>query len=667
MGRHLTYAHSMQTLSKRALWWMTAASLAWVWGLLSVAWPTRYALCLGLAVYLGAATWVTGRRPWAGVGLTALGMVALGLLGIGVDTPVPVGPLFVGLVIVGYLVSPPWSVLAVPLLLVSTALPARWDTASVVFGACLITLPWWFGVRVRVRDERRRRAVEDARRLAGVDPTALGVLAAAAEREEVAASAFEVIGHAVEQMNEHAAQARETLDPGAIEAIHRKGDEATQRLRALLELLRHEPPPGLDPRSEGSGDDEVPDGILARRRGTGVGGLLAAGWPGLLILADVFGMQMALGWLREEHEVTLPGWQFVCLVALPLVVLVGLRRWRTEVALWGAAVVIAVGAATGIARHDGEGLWLMIVAIVLSWAAGEDGTRRVLLAWFVFTMALGAAVFYDAPQYLPIYLALEVLPYGAAAVWAGHHEVETASRDLAQSRQGEIEAAERAAVSRERLGLARDLHDAASHAVGTMMMQANAARVLRLRDPAGAQAALDAVVAIGREAAAELQEIRSRTGVTESGGPEGLGGDAARGIADAVAPLVTAARRSGAEVTTSLDLTAAPGPEDVVLLLRVVREGLANAVRHAPGSEVRVHVSAGIDQVRVQVVNGPARPAPGQDGGVMAPMGLGLGLRGLRELLSERHGQLSADRSGGGFRLCATFPPQSADRPAVLP
>lgn len=659
----------MQTLSKRASWWMTAASFAWVWGLLSVAWPTRYALCLGLAGYLGAATWVTARRPWAGIGLTALGMVALGLLGIGVDVPVPVGPLFVGLVIVGYLIAPPWSVLAVPLLLVSTALPARWDTASVVFGAALIALPWWFGVRVRVRDQRRRRAVEDARRLAGVDPTAHGALAAAAEREEVAASAFEVIGHAVEEMNEHAARARETLDPADIEAIHRKGDEATQRLRALLELLRHESPtPTPDPRPEGAADEEVADGIPGGRRRTGPGGLLAAGWPGLLILADVFGMQVALGWLREEHPVSVPDWQFVFLIALPLVVLVALRQRWTEVALWGAAVVIAVGAATGIARQDGEGLWLMIVAIVLSWAAGEDGTRRVLLAWFVFTMALGAAVFYDAPQYLPIYLALEVLPYGAAAVWAGHHEVETASLGLAQSRQGEIEAAERAAVSRERLGLARDLHDAASHAVGTMMMQANAARVLRLRDPAGAQAALDAVVAIGREAAAELQEIRSRTGVTpEPGGPVGTGGDAVRGIADAVAPLVTAARRSGAEVTTSLDLAEAPGPEDVVLLLRVVREGLANAVRHAPGSEVAVHVSTSADEVRVQVVNGPARPAPGQDGGVMAPMGLGLGLRGLRELLSERHGQLSAERSGAGFRLSATFPPQNADRPVVLP
>lgn len=653
----------MQTLSKRATWWMTAASLAWVWGLLSVAWPTRYALCLGLAVFLGAATWVTGRAPWAGVGLTALGMVAFGVLGIGVDIPVPVGPLFIGLVIVGYLVAPPWSVLAVPLLLLSTAIPARWDMASVVFGACLITLPWWFGLRVRVRDERRRRAVADARRLAGVDPSALGALAAAAEREEVAASAFEVIGHAVERMNEHAARARETLDPAAIEAIHRKGDEATQRLRALLELLRHETPPAEpEPRPEGA-QEEPADGIR-----TDWERLLGAALPGLLILADVFGMPVALGLLRDDYAVTLPGWQFVCLVALPLAVLVTLREWWAELALWGAAVVIAVGAATGIARQDGEGLWLMIVAVALSWAAGEDGTRRVLLAWFVFTMALGAAVFYDAPRYLPIYLALEVLPYGAAAVWAGHHEVETASLDLAQLRQAEIDAAERAAVSRERLHLARDLHDAASHAVGTMMMQANAARVLRERDPAGARAALDAVGAIGREAAAELQEIRSRTGVTEAGGaPVTLAADVERGITDAVAPLVTAARRSGAEVTTSLDLQAASGPEDVVLLLRVVREGLANAVRHAPGSEVQVHVSTSVDQVRVEVVNGPPRPAPGQDGGVMAPMGLGLGLRGLRELLSERHGELSADRSGGGFRLCATFPPQSADRAVVLP
>ena len=57
---------------------------------------------------------------------------------------------------------------------------------------------------------RRRRAAEDARRLALVDPSARARHTAAAEREAVAAEAFAVIGDAVGEMTGTAAAARES-------------------------------------------------------------------------------------------------------------------------------------------------------------------------------------------------------------------------------------------------------------------------------------------------------------------------------------------------------------------------------------------------------------------------------------------------------------------------
>ena len=678
VGPWLPYAHLMQSLSTRASWWMTAACFAWVWGLLSVAWPPRYAWCIGLAAAVGAATWVATRWPWPGVALTAAGLVALGVMGIGTEDPAPLGPLFIVLVTVGYLAATPWSVLAVPILAAATAIPAQWDLASIMFGGLVVFLPWWFGVRVRVRDAHRQVAAQDAQRLAGLDPAALARQAAAIEGEEVAASAFAVIGRAVGQMTKTAVAARERLDTEGIDTIHRKGEEATQRLRALLVLLRDDPPVGaVNPSGgESSGglprDAGAPPGLsvpsaasVPREAGgqgadTSWGRTLLRGWPAGLILLDVLASPYVMA-LLERRDPDLPEVEFVLVVVLPLMVAVLLRERLPVLAPLMAATTLILGTSLGVAHLGRDGLWLMITVVALSWAAGEIGSRRSLVAWFIFTMTVGYLVFYDTPYYLPIYLAMSALPFGAAAVWSGHHDAETAHLSQSQVRQREIEVAQRAAIARERLQLARDLHDAASHAVGTMMMQANAARVLRERDPEGARAALDAIIDIGQEASAELRDIRSpgvEPAQSSSSAPEQPGLRSDGEVAEAIAPLVTAARRSGLRVTTALDLRAEPGPQDVVLLLRVVREGLANVTRHAPGSEVTVEVSVLPPRVLVVVANGPGRVDPGQDGPVRTPLGLGLGLRGLRELVDERDGDLSASGNAAGFELRASFPPQ---------
>lgn len=659
----------MQSLPTRASWWMTAASFAWVWGLLSVAWPSRHALCLGLAVVFGATTWVATRWPWPGVVLTSGALVVLGLLGIGTEDPAPIGPLFIVLLTAGYLLPPRWSVLAVPVMGVATAVPARWDGASIIFGGLVLFLPWWFGTQVRVRDARRQQAAADALRLAGLDPAVRARQAAVAERDEVAVSAFEVIGRAVGQMARLAAAARESLDAPTIAAIHNKGEDATQRLRALLVLLRDDGADDPTPRSSQSeGVDEVLGSVRPGPDEPSSQTLLR-GWPALLLPLDVFVTPSLVATLEGAPRSGSPSVVFLSGVVLPLMVVVVLRDRLPSVMPWVAGGVLVLAAVLTPEELARDGAWLMVVVVALAWSAGHVGTRQALAAWFAFTMTVGYLVYVDTPYYLPIYLALSALPFGAGAVWSGHHAAEAAHLLRAQVRQQEIETAERAAVSRVRLHLARDLHDAASHAVGTMMMQANAATVLRERDPHGARVALDAIVDIGREAGAELRDIRSTGDQPATHGPHGAetverlssSGD----VAESIAPLVTAARRTGAQVTTSLDLRRRPSSEDVVLLLRVVREGLANAARHAPGSDVTVEVSVLTTRVLVVVTNGPARPGSRQDGAVKTPMGLGLGLRGLRELVGERQGEVSAGATNTGYELRATFAPQAVEHPVV--
>lgn len=650
----------MHTMPTRASWWITTASYVWVWGVSSVTWPDRPWLCLGVALWFGLAARVVTWAPWPGVVLTAIGLVGLGLLGIGPEAPVPLGPLFVATALLGYQRPPLWSVWSVPILVGVTASFGHWELPSIAFGTVLLFLPWWFGVQVRVRDDHRRRAAEDADRLAQVDPVVQAQLAAATERDGVAASAFRAIDRAVEEMTGSALGARATLDARAIEAIHRSGEVATQRLRALLVVLREAPSTeSVRALSDARGSTTATLQDRPSRRRLMVDAGLAA-----LILLDVLAMPLVMSLLSEDDAPAWPSVPFLLMMVLPLMIAVALRRRLLVAALLAGAAVLIVGAVTGVADVGREGLWLTIAGVALSWSAGRAGTRRVLLAWLVFSVTTWTVVWLDMGYYLWIYLAIHLLTFAAAAIWSGHHAAETAHLLQVQDRRSEIADAERAAVARERLQLARDLHDAASHAVGTMMMQANAARVLLTRDPDGARAALDAVVEIGAQATRELRVISSAAEASLEDTPTAA--EKGLGLSEALAPPVAAARRAGVQVSTSLDLRSVPSPQDVQLLVRVLREGLANAVRHAPGSEVVVRVSSQAGDVQMVITNGPARPVPGQDVAVTTTTGSGLGLRGLRELVGEARGELVAGVAGAGYELRASFPGRHATSESVV-
>ena len=75
------YAPGMASLPNRVSWWLTAVSAGWAGALLAVEWPDPGPLSVGMAAWFGAATWLVTRWPWLGVALTAGGVLALGLMG----------------------------------------------------------------------------------------------------------------------------------------------------------------------------------------------------------------------------------------------------------------------------------------------------------------------------------------------------------------------------------------------------------------------------------------------------------------------------------------------------------------------------------------------------------------------------------------------------------
>ncbi|MFD0516611.1 sensor histidine kinase [Paractinoplanes durhamensis] len=203
------------------------------------------------------------------------------------------------------------------------------------------------------------------------------------------------------------------------------------------------------------------------------------------------------------------------------------------------------------------------------------------------------------------------------------------------------------ALRHERARIAAELHDIIGHAISVMIIQAAAGQRLVDRDPERARQAFEAIAESARQGRGDLQRLVDLLGGTEVGGPD-------LALIDEV---VTRAARSGLDVSCrfegSRDGVAAPVAH---LAFRVVQESLTNALRHAPGSAVRVTVSGAERVLTVRVENDPA--GPDRSG---LP-GTGRGLTGLRERIQEQGGQLAAGPTGDGgwlvrARLTATANP----------
>ncbi|WP_431894137.1 sensor histidine kinase [Nonomuraea sp. bgisy101] len=221
--------------------------------------------------------------------------------------------------------------------------------------------------------------------------------------------------------------------------------------------------------------------------------------------------------------------------------------------------------------------------------------------------------------------------------------------------------------ARQRLRLARDLHDFVAHDVSEMVAQAQAGQVVGAAEPAQALAALQRVEQAGLRAMATLDRT-----VLELHDSPGLAG-----LADLAARFTSA---GPARVELSVDDVEVP--EEVAGLgYRIVVEALTNVRRHAPeATRVDVTVRAEGAALMVSVADdgaGGAKPGearggsglPAQaDGGSGLPAqargGSGLpaqarggsGLPALRERVEAMGGTLRATAVPGGWSLAARLP-----------
>jgi signal transduction histidine kinase len=117
-------------------------------------------------------------------------------------------------------------------------------------------------------------------------------------------------------------------------------------------------------------------------------------------------------------------------------------------------------------------------------------------------------------------------------------------------------------------------------------------------------------------------------------------------------------------VTSSGD--AVPLPEGVDLsAYRIVQEALSNAMRHAPGSHVLLHLAYFADGLGVDIRNDAgSRTAPVLVPGGDRAAGGGNGLIGMRERAAMLGGTLDAGPTEeGGFQVTAVLPMSRKDEP----
>ena len=324
-----------------------------------------------------------------------------------------------------------------------------------------------------------------------------------------------------------------------------------------------------------------------------------------------------------------------------------LMWWRSHPR---AAPVLALGLLL-LARAIGGG-WFPDTAVAIyslsfaMLALGWSGRAAWLVALCAVAYLVPLHILSEGASWVAV-LVFTVPPYAAGTVLRLRRETADQLAIRVEELEEERELFTEIALRHERARIASELHDIVGHAISVMVIQAAAGQRLVDSDPARAKDAFAAISESARQGTEDLEHLIELLG----GGADDVAGGPDLSLVDEV---VTRAARSGLNVSCRFegdrDRVAAPAAR---LAFRVVQESLTNALRYAPGSEVRIVIS--IDEternlaVRVEndhTVHGDTTLA-----------GTGRGLVGLRERIQTLGGQFDAGRTHhGGWAVEARLP-----------
>ncbi|MBF8184492.1 hypothetical protein ITP53_01770 [Nonomuraea sp. K274] len=442
------------------------------------------------------------------------------------------------------------------------------------------------------------------------------------------------------------------------------------RVRLSVDNDGVEPAPGAARFGNGSGLGNLEVRLAA------VGGTLAVtvedGWFRLTAEAPQ-AAEAAGPSERPQEEAAPPGqvasqpWHLRVARLITVVVLIGyglllvvnvfaLEPSALALAGFAACVAVLVGVQIVLSLHEprswpawarGGALALQAAATVLplSWIGTPWGSMGGFLAgsllltlagrarWALYAAAgsgvLLLSLTHGEPMEWSAYLTISTLltglvVYGISSLAGLVTQVDQARGELAKM-----------AVTRERLRVARDLHDLLGHDLSAMTMKSELAYRLLPRFAGRAKTEIADVLDIARQAIAGVRTV--------AGGYQHM---SLAAEADSALSTLTAA---GMTVRVDVSVDGVPDELDAVFAM-VLREAVTDVLRHGDGAECRITAGVTGHEVRLSVATDGAPP------GALPTLESGTGLGDLAARLRAIGGRLTAESGEGTVRLVATAP-----------
>jgi two-component system sensor histidine kinase DesK len=313
----------------------------------------------------------------------------------------------------------------------------------------------------------------------------------------------------------------------------------------------------------------------------------------------------------------------------------GAGRWAPVAAMALLSVTL-----TQVNGWSWGGLFIFTGACVSGWLEAEQAVR--VLVTLLLVVLVGGWLSHTSPGLLLNGLVFVAIP---SIIVMSMARTVLATRDL---RAAHEEITRLAAVTEERLRIARDLHDLLGHNLSLIALKSELAGRLIGTVPDRAAVEMHDIEHVARNALQEVREAvagyRQPTLASELHN--------AREILAAAGLAYSA--QSDAAVLKEL------APEAEATLAWAVREGVTNVIRHSRAHHCAIRVTCDETSARVDVSDDGRRsvlPDATAATGALASARSGHGLCGLAERVEALGGHFQAGtRLEGGFRLTVSVP-----------
>lgn len=207
---------------------------------------------------------------------------------------------------------------------------------------------------------------------------------------------------------------------------------------------------------------------------------------------------------------------------------------------------------------------------------------------------------------------------------------------------------ERAAVARERVRIARDLHDVVAHHIAAIAVRAQAAE--HVADDTQSAAIVPWVAQTAREA---LNATRAVVGFLDSAEGHGTSPMETTEGRTALTDVIQRVRGAGLEVSATLPETwPRLTPDAELALVRITQEALTNVLTHSAAGTASVRVDLAPTCATLTITD----PGPAHEEHLHGPEGGGHGLANMAERARAAGGDFVHGPDGSGWSVQASLP-----------